>query len=146
VPGAPPGHQYDVLAGTRSALLLAVVAVVSSTAACQSSADPRPRDVASAFQRAVEAADGAAGCDLLAPGTKSELEQSAGKPCRDALPGESLPAAGAVRDVATFGTMAQVRFAEDTLFLAEFRDGWKVVAAGCSPVRGHPYDCVLQGA
>jgi hypothetical protein len=41
--------------------------------------------------------------------------------------------------------MTQVRFAQDTIFLARFQSGWKVMAAGCSPVPGHPYDCRLQG-
>ncbi len=134
-----------MLTGSRAAVILAVVLVVFPTVACQAQDDPRPRDVAVDFEQALERSDGAAGCDLLAPGTRSELEQSAGEPCPVALPGEDLPAAGAVHDVATFGTMAQVRLAQDTLFLAEFRDGWRVVAAGCSPVSGHPYDCTLQG-
>jgi hypothetical protein len=45
----------------------------------------------------------------------------------------------------TFGTMAQVRFSGDVMFVSEFGNGWKVMAAGCSPVPGHPYDCTLQG-
>jgi hypothetical protein len=56
-----------------------------------------------------------------------------------------VPAAGAVENTDAFGTMAQVRFAQDTMFLAEFKDGWKVMAAGCAPEPGHPYDCQLQG-
>jgi hypothetical protein len=43
------------------------------------------------------------------------------------------------------GTMAQVRFREDTVFMSEFRHGWKVMAADCKPRTGRPYDCQIQG-
>jgi hypothetical protein len=43
-------------------------------------------------------------------------------------------------------TWAQVRLDDDTVFLAAFPGGWRVVAAGCRP-RGEaePYDCAVEG-
>jgi hypothetical protein len=41
--------------------------------------------------------------------------------------------------------MAQVRFRQDTVFMAQFRDGWKVMAADCAPRPDKPYDCQIQG-
>ena len=82
---------------------------------------------------------------LLAPETRSGLEQSAGKPCASAILEEELPAPGPVKRSTSFGTMARVTFAADTMFVTEFRGGWKVTAAGCAPVPGHPYECRLKG-
>ena len=31
------------------------------------------------------------------------------------------------------------------LFLSQFPDGWKVVAAGCIPQPGRPYQCTVEG-
>jgi hypothetical protein len=126
------------------ALLLGVFALVGSTG-CAARAEPAAQEAAAGFTRAVAAKDGARACQLLAPATRSELEQSAGQGCPRAILDEDLPRAGAVGGFATFGTMAQVRFTRDVMFVSEFRGGWKVVAAGCSPVPGHPYDCRLQG-
>ena len=97
------------------------------------------------FVAAVESSDWSTACTLLAPSTKADLEQSAGRPCAAALEQEGLPDTGAVGGFQAFGTMAQVRYASDTLFLAEFKDGWRVLAAGCTRVVGHPYDCRLEG-
>jgi hypothetical protein len=44
-----------------------------------------------------------------------------------------------------YGQWAKVRLDDDTVFLAVFSDGWKVVAAGCQPQGDRPYDCTLQG-
>ena len=126
------------------ALVLAVVALGASTG-CAAQADPAARDAAARFARAVAAKNGAEACQLLAPGTRSELEQSSGEGCPRAVLTEGLPRAGAVDAFSTFGTMAQVRFSGDVMFVSEFGNGWKVMAAGCSPVPGHPYDCTLQG-
>lgn len=97
------------------------------------------------FTEAVSDGDHAQACSLLAPETKAQLERASGKACGDALAEENLAAAAAFEDIATFGTMAQVRFAGDTIFLAKFPQGWKVLAAGCSPVPDRPYDCRLEG-
>ncbi len=111
---------------------------------CAASTSPAER-AAERFERAVTDEEWATACTLLAPRTVSELEKSAGEPCPAALAAEDLNDPGPVRDARGYGTMAQVRFFQDTFFLAEFDDGWKVMAAGCARVPGEPYDCVLQG-
>ena len=58
---------------------------------------------------------------------------------------EEPPEPGPVERSSSFGTMAEIAYAADTMFLTEFPGGWKVMAAGCAPVPGHPYDCRLQG-
>jgi hypothetical protein len=131
---------------TAGRYLSVAAAAATITVATACGAQPSPAtSVARNFVEALDASDTAAACGYLAPGTRSDLEKSAGKPCAAALGEEDLPAAGAVEKTDAFGTMAQVRFVQDTMFLAEFKDGWKVMAAGCAPEPGHPYDCQLQG-
>jgi hypothetical protein len=108
------------------------------------SASPAPaEDVAGRFERAISDADWSTACGLLAPRTRATLEKSAGQSCSAALRDEDLPDAGPSRRAQVFGTMAQVRFEQDTVFLGVFPGGWHVVAAGCAPVAGKPYDCRL---
>ena len=101
--------------------------------------------VATRLLTAVDDKDGAAACAVLAPDTASALARSAGMPCAQAILDEDLPAPGAVIRADVYGQWAQVRLADDTVFLAVFRDGWRVVAAGCVPRPNRPYDCELQG-
>ncbi|GAB1645581.1 hypothetical protein [Krasilnikovia sp. MM14-A1259] len=104
-------------------------------------------DVAVQMLRAVADRDGAAACALLAPETAAGLAESPGPSCAEAVLGEDLPAPGAGRGVDVYGQWAQVRLDGGTVFLAVFRGGWRVVAAGCSPRGdGRPYDCVLGGS
>jgi hypothetical protein len=109
------------------------------------SQQPASTSAATRFAEALDDSDAATACGYLAPETRSDLESSAGKPCPAALTEEDLPSAGPVEDSDAFGTMAEVRFAGDTMFLARFQNGWKVMAAGCSPQPGQPYNCLLQG-
>ncbi|MCG5436268.1 hypothetical protein [Micromonospora foliorum] len=94
---------------------------------------------------AVAEMDAAAACPLLAPDTLAELEQSADKPCAEAILAEDLPKPGSVSASEVYGQRAQVRLSGDTVFLAVFPGGWRVVAAGCTARGEKPYDCVLQG-
>ena len=104
------------------------------------------QDVAVRFYEAVEAGQGAAACDLLAPESRRAIEQSTRKPCADALRSEDLSAPGRVVETERFGNQAQVRFDHDTAFVAEFDEGWRLVAAGCTPREPLPYDCTISGA
>jgi hypothetical protein len=115
--------------------------------ACGASSDPAPRSVAGTFTHAIADKNGAAACALLAPATRDELEQSAGTSCASAIVDEKLPDAGAPLASSAFGTMAQVSFGTDVVFLAEFPRGWRVMAAGCapSPTPDAPYKCQLSG-
>jgi hypothetical protein len=125
-------------------LLLAMATLVG----CDAGAGQRDAASTAALRllTAVSAKDGAAACGLLAPDTSAELEQSAGKPCAEAVLDEDLPGPATVTAVDVYGQWAQVVLTDDTVFLAAFPGGWRVVAAGCTP-RGkdRPYDCTLQG-
>jgi hypothetical protein len=50
-----------------------------------------------------------------------------------------------VRHADVFGQWARVVLDSDTVFLASFPGGWRVVAAGCQPQGERPYDCTLRG-
>src|SRR5690606_4889549 len=76
-----------------------------------------PQTVAEDFYQALADRDAAAACDLLAPQTRRELEQSEHAACQKALPGLDLPATGATVEAERFGNQAQVRFDGDTAFL-----------------------------
>ena len=102
--------------------------------------------VATRLLTATAGRDGESACAVLAPETVAELEQSADKPCPQAILDEDLPEPGPVTGASVYGQWAQVRLTGDTVFLAVFADGWRVVAAGCSPRDDRPYDCVLQGS
>ncbi len=59
---------------------------------------------------------------------------------RSFLQGLSLGAIGA------FGTMAQVRWGDEAVFLTRLPGGWRVLATGCAPRGDAPYDCAVKGA
>jgi hypothetical protein len=125
------------------ALVLSVLAV----AGCAPVGD-RGQAAAAAAMRlfaAVGAHDGTAACAVLAPDSAAEVAQSGDKPCAEAILDEDLPAPGAVTGTDVYGQWAQVRLTGDTVFLAAFPGGWRVVAAGCKPRAERPYDCTVQG-
>jgi hypothetical protein len=126
-----------------------LVLVAVTAAGCGTGKNPMEgegaRATAQLFTSAVAENDLSRACHLLAPGTRDELEQETGKPCAAALADEALQPAGSLESSSTFGTMAQVRFAQDTVFVTRFEHGWRVLASGCSPVPDAPYDCVLKG-
>jgi hypothetical protein len=124
---------------------VAVVLLLGLTGCGSQPHEDEVTSVAEAFHRAFAANDGAAACAELAPRTLSELEQSAGKPCAEAVLEEPVqPSAGSSR-VEVFGTQALVGEGEGATFLARFPDGWKVMAAACRPQPGAPYDCSISG-
>jgi hypothetical protein len=125
--------------------ILASLAVLA-TAGCGSVDDRGDAASAAAVQMlsAVANNDGADACVLLAPDTVSGLEESAGKPCAEAILEEDLAAPGSVTGADVYGQWAQVRLTDDTVFLGVFPGGWRVVAAGCTAREELPYDCTLQ--
>lgn len=124
---------------------VALALVAGATAGCGPVHEDAVRRTASDFYAAYAADDGTTACDALAPRTKSELEQSTGKPCAEALLAEDLPQVDEPLDIRVFGTQAEVVWRGETTFLARFRGGWKVMAAACSPRENHPYDCQVAG-
>jgi hypothetical protein len=125
-----------------------VFGVAVLAAGCANTQSSDVTSVAGRFYAAAHSGDGGAACALLAPRTRDELEQSAGRPCEQAIVGEDLSQPGESNRVSTFGTAAQVRYAGETTFLSRFKGGWLVVAAGCSPARDRGssdrYDCHVE--
>jgi hypothetical protein len=99
--------------------------------------------VALRLSNAVAAGDGAAACALLAPDTAETVAEDA--PCAEAILDQDLPRPGTVVGIDVYGQWAQVRLDDDTVFLASFGGGWRVVAAGCTPRANRPYQCSVEG-
>jgi hypothetical protein len=128
----------------RGALLvMGALLVALGSAGCSDSAES-PEAVADRFEELVSQQDGTAACALLAEATIDELEQSAGKPCPEALLEEAKDGGPRV-EASRYGTMAQVRYRDDVLFLTRGPDGWRVLAAACRASHGAPYDCAVSG-
>jgi hypothetical protein len=113
---------------------------------CGGSQDVAVANAAEEFFFSVNRGEGSAACALLAPTTRSELEQSTGKECATAILEEVSDVRGDHGDVEVFGTMAQVRWHRDAVFLTRTPDGWRVLAAGCVSRGDGPLDCVVKGA
>jgi hypothetical protein len=131
----------------RSLLGVSLVVVLAS-AGC-ASVDERAAlatSVAVRLLHAVDSRDGAGACALLAPRTAAAVEETAGKPCTAAILEQDLPSAGTPVGADVYGQWAQVRLDDDTVFLAAFAAGWRVVAAGCLARDGQPYDCEIDGS
>lgn len=125
--------------------LAGVLVATLALSACGSGTPVGVADVADGFHAALADRDGPAACALLAPATRSELEQAAGKPCSQAIVEERLPSPGGSGTVHVFNTASSVEYQGETTFLALFDDGWKVMAAGCTARPPHPYDCTISG-
>jgi hypothetical protein len=128
-------------------MIVVASSVMLSVAACGSvnARGTAASAVAVRMLTAVEAKDGTAACLLLAPDTASELEQSAGTSCTQAILDEDLPQPGEVTTTEVYGQWAQVHLSGDTVVLGAFPGGWRVVAAGCTARGDQPYDCTVQG-
>ena len=88
--------------------------------------------------------DPAARCALLAPAARANLEHDGPQACTAAV-ADVAPSGGQVQHTEVWGDEAQVRLADDTLFLTRTGDGWKVIAAGCTANGDAPYTCSLEG-
>jgi hypothetical protein len=131
--------------GVRLWLIPAAALLAATGCAAVGDRGDAADSVALRFLTAVDGKDGATACAVLAPDTAFELEQSADKPCAEAVLHEDLPKPGSVTGTDVYGQWAQVRLVGDTVFLAVFPGGWRVVAAGCTPRGERPYDCIVQG-
>lgn len=110
-----------------------------------SAEDGNAEKAAVEFSRSIDASTAVA-CGLLAPQTLKELEAAEGA-CADALPSEVQSASGPAASTEVYGKDAVVHLSTDTIFLARFRQGWRVTAAGCTRQQdGRPYDCKVKGA
>ncbi len=125
-------------------IVLVMLPLALVTAGCTPAQQPPARAAAETFQTAVRASDADGACRLLSPETRGNLESASGKACAGALAGLDLPKGG-VRSVEVWGDEALARLDGAVLFLARFRSGWRVTAAGCTPRAGKPYDCDVEG-
>ena len=143
----PSGVRYDMVMVPRHARYGAAVVLLLGLTGCGSQPhEGAVTSVADAFHRAFAEKDGAAACAELAPTTLSELEQSAGKPCVEAVLEEPVQPPAELDRVEVYGTQAVVGDGEGTTFLARFPEGWKIMAAACKPKpAGRPYDCSISG-
>jgi hypothetical protein len=105
-----------------------------------------PLHAVETFEAALKRGDAASACDLLAPPTRKELEQSQREKCAKALPGQDIPATTSEADLDVFGDEAIARVAGDVLFLTNVGGTWMVSAAGCKPQPDQPYDCEVKGS
>jgi hypothetical protein len=126
----------------KLALAAALVGATGGCGSMGSTENANASQAALAFDGSIDTP--AEACAMLAPGTLTELENSFG-PCDRSLPRENLPVGSRVVDVDVYGKDAMVRLDHDVVFLARFDNGWKVTAAGCTPVQGRPFDCTLKG-
>ncbi len=115
--------------------------------ACDGAGDraAAPSAAAVEFEHMLGSHDDSGLCAALAPETRGELEKSEQADCARAIAAQDLPSGGVVRKVDVYGRQARVVLASDTLFLSRFPDGWKIVAAGCTPRPDRPYQCTVEG-
>ncbi|MFH7599247.1 hypothetical protein WDV06_29735 [Streptomyces racemochromogenes] len=142
------GRTTARVPGARRAL--AVALAVTGLLAVVGCGAPGPREddavsAARAFEDALAAARYGQACALLAPQTRQQVAD--GQECAGALAKERLPAApgaGPEPPAEVYGRQAWVRLGGDTLFLSQFDEGWKIIAAGCTPRTDLPYDCKVK--
>ena len=148
-----PAARTPVSPGSILTSLGAVLCSLGLATGC-SSVGPdvsRSGSVARSFHEAVANDEPAAACELLAPRTREELEESANTSCSQALADAGLPDATTVTAADVYGANARVVLdgdtgaTGDTVFLARFGAQWKVTAAGCKARPDLPYDCDVNG-
>jgi hypothetical protein len=110
--------------------LTGVTAVLLATnlASCSTMQDDEVRATATRFYAAYANNNGDAACDELAPKTKSELEQSAGMQCSEALLEEKVPKVSGPTKVHVFGTQAELKWGRNRLSRSL---PWWVEGDGC---------------
>lgn len=138
-------HHRGVTRAVSLAVVGALSPVLLSACSGQGNAEVGNAEAAAAaFSRDVAGSTDLA-CGLLAPQTLKTLEDNEG-PCATTLPDQLQASPGGVASAEVYGKDAIVRLSSDTVFLARYREGWRVTAAGCTrPQVGRPYDCRVKG-
>ena len=128
----------------RPPVVLVALVMLPCLGGCAAADRPAVERALTRFSVAYQERDGARACSLLASATRRAVAQSSRSPCPAGLLSQRLPRLRRITAVEVYGDQAEVRTVADTVFLARFRDGWKVVAAGCMRRPGRPYDCELE--
>lgn len=148
LPPIAANHPVPIVRKLRPLSLCAVAlalifASLASGCGTDSSA-PHARRAVQAFYSALERHDGAAACRVLSDDTRSSLETSEKKPCKEAVFSLGLSPARVVA-VRVYATSAEaVLTGGEAVFLDQDPDGWKISAVGCKPQHEQPYDCDLE--
>jgi hypothetical protein len=142
---ATPGQWYLWSMSRRRAATGALVALGACAllAGCGGTQDAAVAEASTSFLEAVDQGDGEAGCALLAPAVRTEIEDTSGKSCDHAILDEPLGGASGRTEVEVFDTAAQAVVGSETLFLSRFDGRWLVIAAACTAVPDEPYDCSI---
>jgi len=111
---------------------------------CTPAGEAAARIAGDRFQTALRGDDLTGACQLFSEEARGNLESASGQPCSAALADWHLPT-GTASSIEVWGDNAQVRLETGVLFLAKFRAGWKVTAAGCEPRPDMPYDGAVEG-
>jgi hypothetical protein len=114
-------------------------------AGCSEGDPAGPEAAVGRFEAALAAGAGEQGCAVLSEAAARKVAEAHGGSCSEALVAQDLPHDLAVLGVDVFGRQARVVLGADTLFLAEFPNGWRVTAAGCTAQDDAPYDCAVEG-
>jgi hypothetical protein len=134
------------IVGRGACVAVLTMLAVGGLSSCGDAQDGAVTREADSYAKALASGDAAAACSTLATTTRSELEESSGKSCAKSILDEAKTDLGALVDVRAYGTMAQARFAGDTVFLSRYPTGWRVLAAACKPPdKPGLYDCKVQG-
>ena len=121
--------------GTKRTRALGLAALLLLCTGCGSRADDAVGAAAEEFYSAVSAGDGEAACQLLIPEAVRELEDRAAADCAQAILQEDLPTVTQIASIEVYGRNARVVLDQDTAFLTETRNGWRVIAvASRAPV------------
>ena len=124
-------------------------AVVVSLAGCgAASLEPAARSAAVSFVRDASSDPGRACGQLVDPTRKSVAQTDPSGDCATALGKVQLGQDTGVVRTTVQGHSAEVVLRDDVVFLSLFRDGWRVMAAGCrrtSKDLAQPADCEISG-
>jgi hypothetical protein len=124
---------------------IVLVAVSLAAGGCGSQAADSVSNRADHFYAAIKAEDAASACDDLAPEAREALEEQEGKPCDDVILDQSLPDAVQHGTSKVYGSMAQVVYQDETVFLSRYDGRWLVTAVGCPPVSDdRPHECTIK--
>lgn len=137
--------SYTQLVSRRTSIVVFSVFLALGVTACSPGADNQAAKAASVqFYSDLQQGKAADACGLLFDQTRDKLAESEQGPCEQTLPSVVSPA-GNLQKAEVFGRKAIVKFDNDTAFLVQQKDGWRVIAAACKEQSGKPYDCQLEG-